>query len=68
MIEMVNVKLIEQLRTEHNYSQEQMAKLIGYESDAAYNRKIKGKRDFSIEDIVKLCKLFQLELSDLIIL
>ena len=65
---MVNIKLIEEKRAEYAYSQEQIAKLLGYESHTAYNRKIKGKREFSIEDVVKICKLFQLELNDVIMM
>lgn len=65
---MVNIKLIEELRKKHHYSQEQVAKLLGYESRTAYNYKIKGARDFSIEDIVKLCNLFQLQVNELIII
>ncbi len=65
---MVNIELIEQKRLEHGYSQEQVAKFIGYESHNAYGRKINGKREFSVEDIVKLCKLYQLELTDVIMM
>lgn len=65
---MVNIKLIEEKRAEYSYSQEQMGKFLGYESHTAYNRKIKGTRDFSIEDVVKICKLFELELSDVIMM
>ena len=65
---MANTKLIEQLRIQHGYTQEQMARLIGYDSQAAYSRKIKGIRQFTIEDIVKICNLFQLEPNDLIIM
>lgn len=67
-MEYVNIQLIEELRLEHAYSQEQIAILLGYKSHTAYCYKINGKRDFSIEDIVKLCKLFSLELSDVIIM
>ena len=65
---MVNIKLIEEKRTEHSYSQEQIANLLGYESHTAYSRKISGKRQFTIEDVVKICKLFSLELSDVIMM
>ncbi len=65
---MVNIELIEQLRTEHGYSQRQMAKLMGYESHAAYNRKINGERAFLIEDIIAICKMFMIEPNELIII
>lgn len=65
---MVNIELLEQKRAEHSYSQGQVAKFMGYESHTAYQRKITGARDFTIADITNLCKLFQVELSDLIIM
>ena len=65
---MINIQLIEELRIQHGYSQEQMAAVIGYDSHAAYNRKIKGKREFSIEDVVNICKEFNLEPNDLIVI
>lgn len=65
---MLNIELVEQKRSEHHYSQRQMAKLLGYDSHAAYQRKVKGERQFTIEDIVKICNLFQLEPNDLIIM
>ncbi len=65
---MVDVKKIEAKRVEYHYSQRQIAKLLGYESHAAYQRKIKGERQFTVEDVVRLCEIFHLELSDLIIL
>lgn len=65
---MINIELIETLRKQHGYTQEDMAIMIGYKTRSAYNRKIKGVRDFTIEDIANLCKLFQLELNELIII
>ena len=65
---MVNTELLEQKRAEHSYSQGQVAKFMGYESHTAYQRKIAGTRDFTVEDIVKICKLYQLELSDVIMM
>ncbi len=65
---MVNTQLIEQLRLQHGYTQEQIAIALGYESQAAYSRKVKGRRQFTVEDVVKLCKIFQLELNELIVM
>lgn len=65
---MVNIELLETLRKQHGYTQEKVAIMIGYESGAAYNRKIRGMRDFTIEDIAKLCKLFQVEVNELIVI
>ena len=63
---MVNIELIEESRKQHGYSKEQMSSLMGYEAKATYTKKSIGIRQFSIEDIVKICKLFQLELNDVI--
>lgn len=65
---MTNIKRIEELRIEHGYTQKQLASKLGYDSTSTYNRKIKGTREFTIEDIVKICKLFQVELIDVIIM
>lgn len=65
---MTNIKRIEELRIEHGYTQKQLASKLGYDSTSTYNRKIKGTRDFTIADITNLCKLFQVELADLIIM
>jgi DNA-binding XRE family transcriptional regulator len=68
MVSMVDINKIEELRIEHGYSQEQLAKMIGYGSRSTYNCKIKGSRQFTIEDIVNICKVFELEPNDLIIM
>lgn len=65
---MVNNQLIEQLRTQHGYNQEQLAIKMGYSNKSTYNSKIKGSRPFTINDVVKLCEIFQLEPNDLIII
>lgn len=65
---MVNIELIEQTRLQHGYSKEQMSSFMGYESKATYTKKSIGMRQFTIEDIVKICKLFNLELADVIIM
>lgn len=64
----INIALLEEKRAELGYSQIQVANFMGYESHTAYHTKIKGKRDFSIIDIIKLCQLYQLELTDIIIM
>lgn len=65
---MVNNQLIEQLRIQHGYNQETIAKMMGYDSHVAYSRKVNGKRNFTIEDVIKLCEIYQLEPNDLIII
>ena len=64
---MVNIKLIEEKRAEHGYSQDYLAEQLGYTSHVAYSRKVSGQRQFSIEDIAKLCSLFSLTPNDLIL-
>lgn len=66
MVDMINIQLIEELRMQYGYTQEQLAIKLGYNSKATYNLKIKGSRQFSVEDIVNICKVFQLEPNDLI--
>lgn len=65
---MVNNKLIEELRIQHGYNQEQLAIKMGYGNKSTYNSKIKGSRPFTVEDIVKLCTIFQLKPNDLIVI
>ena len=40
--------------------------MMGYSNRTTYNSKIKSARPFTVEDIVKLCTIFQLEPNDLI--
>ncbi len=65
---MVDINKIEELRIEHGYTQEQVAIMMGYQVKSAYNGKVKNTRKFSIEDIVSLCKIYNVELNELIIL
>lgn len=65
---MINIQLIEELRIQHGYSQEQFATILGYGSKSTYNCKIKGSRQFSVEDVINICKEFQLQPNDLIII
>lgn len=65
---MVNIQLVEELRLSHGYNQEQLAVKMGYNNKSTYNCKIKGSRQFTIYDVVKLCEIFQLEPNDLIII
>lgn len=65
---MVDIKKVEELRMQHGYTQEQLAIMMGYQGDTSYNSKAKGKRKFTVEDVVKLCKIYNVELNDLIIM
>lgn len=64
---MINIELIESTRISHGYSQEVLSEKMGY-THSVYGKKVKIPSRFTIEDIVKLCHIFSLELSDLIIL
>ena len=64
---MIDVQLIEQLRREHGYSQEKLSEIMGY-THSVYGKKVRDTKKFTIEDIVKLCEIFQLEPNDLIII
>ena len=68
MVGMVNIQLIEELRIEHGYTQEQIAIKLGYGSRSTYNCKIKGLRPFTVEDVVNVCKIFNLQPNDLIVM
>ena len=63
---MVDINKIETLRKQHGYTQEGLATLMGYGSKSTYNCKVKGVRQFTVEDVAKLCNIFQLEPNDLI--
>ena len=65
---MVDINKIEELRLQNGYTQEQFAIMIGYSAKSSYNSKVKGARQFTVEDIVKICSLFQLKPNDLIIM
>lgn len=62
---MVDIDKIELLRHQHGYTQEGLATLMGY-AKTTYNCKVRRARQFTVEDIVKLCNIFQLEPNDLI--
>ncbi len=65
---MVDIKKVEQLRLQHGYNQEQLAIMMGYQGSSSYNSKAKGKRQFTVEDVVKLCKIYNVELNELIVM
>ena len=64
----INIELIETLRKQCGYTQEEISNLMGYGFGSTYNRQINSKREFTVNDIVNLCKLFSIELNELIIL
>jgi transcriptional regulator with XRE-family HTH domain len=62
---MLNVQLVESLRLSQGYSQEALSEKMGY-THSVYGKKVRCVRKFTIEDIAKLCKIFNVEPNDLI--
>lgn len=62
----VNIELMEQLRKEKGLSMYKVAEMIGYKSEAAYQHKIKGRRKFTIEDLLKISLILKVDLNKLI--
>lgn len=63
----INIELMEQLRKEKGLSMYKIAEMIGYKSEAAYQHKIKGRRKFTIEDLLKISLILNVDLNNLII-
>lgn len=62
----INIELMEQLRKEKGLSMYKVAEMIGYKSEAAYQHKIKGRRKFTIEDLLKISLILKVDLNKLI--
>lgn len=62
----INIELIEHLRKEKGLSMYKVAEMIGYKSEAAYQHKIKGRRKFTIEDLMKISLILKMDLNKLI--
>lgn len=62
----VNIELIEQLRKSRGYNMEQMAVKLNYSSRATYCNKINRHRSFTLNDLLKVSMIFDIELSELI--
>lgn len=62
----INIELIEHLRKEKGLSMYKVAEMIGYKSEAAYQHKIKGRRKFTIEDLMKISLVLKVDLNKLI--
>lgn len=61
----MNIKLIKNLRTKNDYSQEFVAKEIGL-SRASYIQVEKGKKDLCLGELKKLSGLYRISIEDLI--
>lgn len=62
----INIELMEQLRKEKGLSMYKVAEMIGYNSEAAYQHKIKGRRKFTVEDLIKISLILKVDLNKLI--
>lgn len=58
-------KKLKQLRLKNGYSQMWVSKELGYKTNAL-TRKEKGKREFTVKDIRKLCDLYNISPSYLL--
>lgn len=54
---------IKAMRANANLSQEAVAKELGI-TVVSYRRKEQGKREFKFSELLKMCKLFNVELND----
>lgn len=62
---MINNALIESKRKELRYTNKDLALALGYKTEAAVRRKIKGERNWSASDIQKLTEIFDVTYEDL---
>ncbi|HFL2516068.1 TPA: helix-turn-helix transcriptional regulator [Clostridioides difficile] len=62
---MISNKL-KRLRLENKYSQNQVAKRLGYTTGYSIYRKEKGKRSWSVNDIRELSKLYSITTDELL--
>lgn len=63
----VNIELIEQLRKQRGYSMEQMAAKLNYNSRATYCNKVNEHRSFTLNDLLIVSMIFDMELSELVV-
>jgi transcriptional regulator with XRE-family HTH domain len=56
---------LRELRTNNGYTLQQMSNLLGYSSPNAYARKEKGERRFTIEEAMKISKLFKKPIEEI---
>lgn len=59
-------KELRKLRTDFDYTQSDLAELLGLKQTSSYSRKENGKVAFSIEEVKKLKKIFKLSTEDVV--
>lgn len=62
----INTELIEALRVQKGLPMYKISELIGYKTKAAYQHKIKGRRKFTVDDLIKISLIFKIDLKELI--
>ena len=62
----INIKAIEKMRKERGYSRMYVAEYLNYTTAEAYSMKITGKRQFNLNDLLKLAALYSVEVTDLL--
>ena len=65
---MVNTQLIEELRARQGYTMLDLAIKMGYQSKTAYQCKLKSNTKWSANDIIALCKIFNVEPNQILII
>jgi len=57
-------KIISEKLCEYGYSQRKLAFMMGYAHQASICQKISGKRNWTLEDVLMLSKIFNFERFD----
>ena len=68
-----NVLKLRELRLDHGYTQAEVSKMIGLnegklEEGSNYGKRERGVIDFSLTFIVRLAKLYEVDIEDLLII
>lgn len=62
----INIELMEHIRKKNRLSMSKVSKMIGYKSEAAYQHKIKGRRKFTIDDLINISLILKIDLKKLL--
>ena len=68
-----NILKLKELRLDHGYTQSEVSRLIGlnegkHEEGSNYGKRERGVIDFSLTFIVRLAKLYEVDIEDLLII
>jgi len=56
---------LKEIREEFGYTQDEMAKRLGYNSKSAYNMKEKGTRKVTVEEAYTISKIFNKSIEEI---